>query len=686
MKNSMSPPVAPQKDHKIVKHKDVRNDKYFWLRDKEKPETMKYLHAENKYFAAQMQPLKKLKDKLTKEMRARIKEDDSSVPAPNGDWLYYRRFKKGQQYAIELRKPKSGKGREQVLLDGNILAKGKKYSDTSGEQVSPDQNIFAYAADFDGSERYTIYFKDLRTGKMLKDELKNTNASFVIANDNKTIFYTVLDSNLRPYRIYRHVLGEDVKKDVLVYEEKDSKHFMGLSKSASENFIFIGSYGKITSEVWYLDAYNPSRKPVCIQPRVEGLEYDVDHQGNYFWIRTNHKALNFKICRVGLDETGMKNWQEYVAHKKDVMIGEMNFTEKFMILGERSNGLPQIRIFDLASNKSHVISFKDAAYTVSVHPDNFEYHTETLRISYSSPITPASVIDYNMQTRKSKVLKTTQVKGHNPKKYVCERIWVKGHDGVKIPLVLTYKKGLKKNKKNPAYLYGYGSYGATIPDAFPSYRDMYRLIDRGFVYALAHIRGGGEMGRHWYEDGKFLKKMNTFKDFISCAEYLKNSGYADPKRLAICGGSAGGMLMGACMNMRPDLFDVVVAHVPFVDVINTMLDKDLPLTQTEYKEWGNPDDKKYYDYMRKYSPYDNVEPKAYPHMFVTCGLNDPRVTYWEPAKWVAKLRELKTDSNTLIFKTNMGAGHFGASGRFEHLAENAEEYAFILEKFGMASK
>lgn len=679
-------PKAPEKPFTIKKHGDVRVDKYFWLREKENPETMKYLHAENAYFEKHMSPLKKLKDRLYKEMKSRMKEDDSSVPAPHGEWLYYRRFKKGKQYAIELRKPKNGKGKEQVLIDGNLIAKGKKYSQVSNESVSPDQKIFAYAGDFDGSERYVIYFKDLTTGKMLKDQLKNSNGSYAFANDNRTVFYTVLDENLRPYRVYKHILGTDAKKDELIYEEKDSKHFLGVSKSASGNFIFLGSYGKITSEVWYLDAHNPSLPAKCFQKRQEGVEYDLDHSGDHFWIHTNLKATNFKIMQVGLLDTTVKNWKDYIKHDPKVMIGQMFFTKRFMVLGQRVNGLPQIRIHDLQTNKSHVVKFADVAYTVSIHPDNFEYDTQVLRISYSSPIVPASVIDYDMVTRKSKTLKTAFVKGHNPKNYVCERIWVKGHDGVKIPMVLTYKKGVKKNGKNPTYLYGYGSYGATIPDSFPSYRDIYRLVDRGFVYALAHIRGGGEMGRHWYEDGKFLKKMNTFKDFISCGEYLKKNGYSAPNKLAICGGSAGGMLMGACMNMRPDLFDVVVAHVPFVDVVNTMLDKDLPLTQMEYKEWGNPDDKKYYHYMKKYSPYDNVEVKAYPHMFVTCGLNDPRVTYWEPAKWVAKLRELKTDSNTLIFKTNMGAGHFGASGRFEHLHENAEEYAFILSKFGMASK
>lgn len=680
----MSPPIAPKRPKKLVLHKDVRIDNYFWLKNKDHPDTMKYLKAENDFFQSEMKPLKKIKDKLFKEMKSRIKEDDSSVPAPYGEWVYFRKFKKGKQYSIEMRKPKNGKGKEEVLLDANLIAKGKKYSDVTGEQVSPDQNIYSYCTDFDGSERYTVHFKNLTTGKMLKDQLKNCNGSVVFANDNKTVFYTVLDAKLRPYRIYKHILGNLNAKDILVHEEKDPQYFMGLSKSASDNFIFIGSYGKITSEVWYLDAHNPSRPPQCIEPRKEGVEYDVEHQGDHFWIHTNYKALNFRIMKVGLVNTGLKHWKEVVSHKPNRIIAAADFTERFMILSERENGLPQIRIYDFEKNKQHVLKFKDAAYTVSVQPDNFEFKTQTLRISYSSPVTPPSVIDYDMLTRESKILKKQKVKGHVESKYVCERIWVKGHDGAKIPLVLTYKKGLKKNSKNPTYLYGYGSYGANIPDAFPGYRDMFRLIDRGFVYALAHIRGGGEMGREWYENGKFLKKMNTFKDFISCAEYLKKSGYSAKDKLAIAGGSAGGMLMGACVNMRPDLFDVVVAHVPFVDVVNTMLDKDLPLTQLEYTEWGNPENKKYYHYIKSYSPYDNVEAKEYPHMFITCGLNDPRVTYWEPAKWTAKLRDLKTNNNVIVFKTNMGAGHFGASGRFDHLGELAEEYSFILSKFGRA--
>jgi oligopeptidase B len=673
-------PKAPQIPHSIKMHGDVRQDSYFWLRKKEDPETLKYLKAENLYFEKHMKPLKPLRDQLYKEMRQRIKEDDSSVPAPYGAYQYYIRYKKGQQYRLECRKSRKG-GKEEVLLDLNQLAKGKKYCDVSSVQASPDQSLLIYSADFDGSERYTVYVKDLKTGKLLKDQIPNTSGNVLFAEDNETLFYTRLDENLRPYQVYRHVLGTAVSDDVLIFHESDAQQFVGVSKSASDNFIFIGSHGKVTSEVWIQDAHNPTLSPRCFQKRIEGLEYDVDHHGSLFYVRTNKSAQNFKIATTDLEKTAVEFWKDFIPHNPKRYIGGFHLFKNFLVLSEREQGLPQIRIYDFAKKKDHAVKFKDAAYSVGLGA-NLEFKTDKLRLSYSSPITVPSVYEYDMRTRKTKTLKTKVIKGHKSSNYVCERVWVKGHDGVQIPMVLTYKKGLKKNKTHPTYLYGYGSYGAIIPDSFSEYRDIFRLVDRGYVFALAHIRGGGEMGRAWYETSKFLTKKNTFHDFISCAEYLKQKGYSAPDKLAIAGGSAGGMLVGACMNMRPDLFDLVVAHVPFVDVVNTMLDKNLPLTQMEYKEWGNPEDKEYYFYMKSYSPYDNVEAKSYPTLFVTCGLNDPRVTYWEPAKWVARLREVKTDKNQILFKINMGAGHFGSSGRFEHLHEMAEEYAFILNRFG----
>lgn len=683
MKTAQHPPVAPKFPQKFVNHKDIRIDEYFWLRDRKHPETMKYLHAENKYFETHMKPLEKMKNKLFKEMKSRIKVNDSSVPTPQGNHLYYTKYKKGLQYALYVRKPKKG-GREETYLDGNLLAKGKKFFHLSNVDVSICETRLAYGVDFDGSERYTVHLKDLATGKILKDKLPNSTGSCAWSRNSEFLFYVVLDDNLRPYRIYRHKVGENPKKDQLMYEEKDSQHFIHLYQSKSRDYIYLYTGGKITSEVWYLHTDDINGKFRCIEKRQEGIKYHVMDRHGEFWFHTDFKAKNFQIMKTSVDKPGRKHWKTVIKNSATIMRESISVFEDYLIVNERQAGLPQIRVYDFQKKKDHVISFADEAYDVRPS-NNREYRTDTLRLEYSSPITPDSVLEYNLRTRTFKTLKIKEVKGHLKSNYVCKRAWVLSHDGVKVPLTIVYRKGLKKNGTAPGYLYGYGSYGMSIPDAFPVRRDVFRLIDRGFVYALAHPRGGSEMGRSWYEDGKFLKKKNTFKDFIACGDYLIKNKWVAKNKLAACGGSAGGMLMGACMNMRPDLFSVVAAHVPFVDVINTMFDKDLPLTQLEYKEWGNPADKKYYHYIKSYSPYDNVERKAYPHLFITCGLNDPRVTYWEPAKWTAKLRDLKTDDNTLVFKTNMGAGHFGVSGRFDHLWELAEEYAFILNKFGIKS-
>ena len=677
MKN-VSAPVASKYPHKMTHHKDTIIDNYFWMRDKDHPETMPYLHAENRYFEAHMKPLQTLKNKLYKEMKSKIKEVDSSVPASDGAYMYSTRFKKGFQYSQHVRTAKET-GKEEVILDGNVLAKGKKYFSLSNLDIAPDDFTMVYGVDFDGSEKYTLHFKNLKTGKTLNTRIPNSNGSVAWAKDSETLFYVVLDKSLRPYRVYRHTVGTDPKKDVLMYEEKDPQQFISVDESSSKEFIYIHSGGKITDEVWFLRSDDPKGKFQCVQPRIEGLEYNVQDRYNEFWIMTNHKAKNFQLVKTSVNTPGMKHWKTVIKGSKDVLRANFLVLDGHIVINEKQNGLPQVRVYDIKKQKDHVVKFKDEAYTVGISGANFEFRTDVVRMDYSSPITPNSVLEYNLHTRAFKTLKVKEVKGHKPSKYICKRVWATSHDKTKVPLTIVYKKGTKLNGSAAGYLYGYGSYGASIPDAFPASRDVFTLIDRGMVYALAHPRGGSEMGRHWYEDGKFLKKKNTFKDFIACADYLIQKKYVAKGRLAACGGSAGGLLMGACMNMRPELFTVVAAHVPFVDVLNTMFDKDLPLTQTEYKEWGNPEEKKYYHYMKSYSPYDNVEAKAYPHMFVTCGLNDPRVTYWEPAKWVAKLRELKTDNNTVIFKTNMGAGHFGKSGRFEHLWEQAEEYAFVMK-------
>ncbi|MES2963578.1 MAG: prolyl oligopeptidase family serine peptidase, partial [Bdellovibrionota bacterium] len=519
-------------------------------------------------------------------------------------------------------------------------------------------------------------------GRVLKDTLKDASGSFAWVDDT-TFYYVVADENLRPYRVFRHILGENPKKDRLVYEEKDKKQFLGLSHSSSEQYLFVYSAGKVTTEVWYLPVSDPLGKLECFEPRKEGIEYFVDHRAGDFWILTNWKAPNFQIMKTSLTETARRHWKPFVKNSKASLRTNILLFRDYMVVTETTAGLPQISVYEFAKKKWHSVKFKDPVYSVAPGGSVREFDTNVLRLHYSSPVQPDTVYDYDMSKRRLKQLKVQPVKGHSPSKYRCERVFVKGHDGTKVPLTLLYRKGTKRNGKAPGYLYGYGSYGASMPAGFPARRDVYRLVDRGFVYALAHPRGGEEMGRQWYLNGKFLKKKNTFKDFIACAEYLIDEKWVRPGQLATCGGSAGGMLMGAVMNMRPDLFGAVIAHVPFVDVLNTMLDKDLPLTQLEYKEWGNPAEAKFYKYIKSYSPYDNVARKTYPPLMVTCGLNDPRVTYWEPAKWVAKLRELKKGDHPIVFKTNMGAGHFGQSGRFQHLEEQAEEFAFILKTFGL---
>jgi oligopeptidase B len=679
-------PNAKKKPLKITRHNDARIDDYFWLRDKSNPEVLKYLESENSFFENQMKPLKKLKKQLFEESKARLKPNDSSPFASRGDYCYYSKFKKGFQYPIFCRKKKlasfktklkSQLSKEEILIDCNQLAKGKDFFDSTENQISENHKFIAYSVDYDGSEKFQIQIKEISTGKHF-ETLSNCSGSFLWANDHRTLFYVVQDLNLRPFRVYKHRLGKNPKTDQLVYEENDPKQFIHLTKSNSGEFIFIESQGKVTSEIWFIEANTPDSEIRCFEARKEGIEYQLEHWHQQFLILTNYRAKNFRVMQVQINKLGRKFWKTLLPENKNILLTSILPFNKYLAISERSLGLPQIRILNFETQKKFHIKFNDPAYDVRISSDNLEFDTDLIRLSYSSPIQPLSIFDYNMQVKKSKTIKETKIKGHNPKNYTCKRVFVQGYDGVKIPLTIVHKKTIKTNGKAPGYMYGYGSYGAIVPDAFFSRNDVYRLIDRGFVFALAHIRGGSNMGRHWYENGKSLKKKNTFKDFISCAEYLGKSKLIDKGRLAIAGGSAGGMLVGACMNMRPDLFKAVVAHVPFVDVLNTMFDKDLPLTQTEYKEWGNPEDQKYYHYIKSYSPYDNVSALHYPHVFVTGGLNDPRVTYWEPAKWVAKLRELKCDNNLILFKTNMQAGHAGVSGRFDYLHEQAEEYAFLL--------
>jgi len=632
---------------------------------------MKYLQAENRYTEAALRHTGNLRETIYSEMRRRIKEDDVSVPQKFGDYYYYSRTETGKQYAVQCRKKGSLDAKEEVLLDENELAKGQKYFRVGIFSVSPDHKLLAYSTDTNGSETSVIRIKNLETGELLPDEIRNSSYSFAWANDDKTFFYDQLDDAHRPYKALKHILGTSVDQDPAVYEEKDDRFFLEISKSRSEKFIFVSVESELSSEVRFVDADHPEGEFTLIRPRENDLLYSVDHHNDRFFIVTNENAKNFKVIETPVVSPDKEHWKDFLPYDPQIKVDAVDAFEGHLVISERRKGLAAIRIFNLKSGESHEINFDEPTYDVSLDR-NPEFKTGIVRIEYSSFITPNSVIDYDMVSRRKELKKEMPVLGgYRKSDYVSERIFAKADDDVEIPISLFYKKGFQKNGTAPLLLTGYGAYGISTDANFSS--STISLVDRGFVFAVAHIRGGGELGRTWYEDGKLLKKKNTFTDFIRCAQYLIDQRYAAPKRVAILGGSAGGLLMGAVMNMRPDLFTSVIAAVPFVDVLNTMSDPSLPLTVTEYEEWGNPQDSKYFDYMASYSPYDNIEEKQYPNLLVTAGLNDPRVSYWEPAKWVAKQRRLKHQSRILLLKTNMGAGHGGDSGRFDRLKKRALE-------------
>jgi oligopeptidase B len=671
-----NPPQAPQKPYEITEIGHTRNDPFFWLREKDNPGVLKYLEAENRYTENALKPLEKLQEKLYREMRGRIKESDLSVPEKIDDYYYYSRTETGKQYAIHCRKKGSLDAKEEVLLDENELAKGQKYFRIGTLSVSRDHKLLAYSTDTDGSESYTLRIKSLETGGLAPDEIKNCSYSFAWANDNKTFLYDQLDTAHRPYKALEHVLGTAVDQDRTVYEEKDERFFLELGKSRNNKLIFVSVESELSSEVRFLDADRPDDALTLIRPRENDLLYNVENHGDRFFIVTNENAKNFKVVEAPVASPGKENWKDFIPYDPEVKIDSVDAFANYLAISERVKGLPAIRIYDLKSGSSHEIMFDEPAYDVSLE-QNPVFETDTVRINYSSFTTPDSVIAYDMASRQKELLKEKSVLGGFKKSdYSSERIFAKAEDGAEIPISLVYKKGFKKDGTAPLLLTGYGAYGVCSDADFDS--NAISLLDRGFVFAIAQIRGGGELGRTWYDDGKLLKKKNTFSDFVCCAQYLVDQQYAAPKRVAILGGSAGGLLMGAVMNMRPDLFASVIAIVPFVDLLNTMSDPALPLTVTEYEEWGNPQDSKYYDYMASYSPYDNIEDKQYPNLLVTAGLNDTRVSYWEPAKWVAKQRTLKHQNRILLLKTYMGAGHGGDSGRFGRLKETAMEYAFAV--------
>ncbi len=687
MAQYLTPPVAPQRPTRVEIHDDVLIDPYFWLRDRTDPAVIAYLEAENAYQAAVLAPTVALQEQLYQEMRSRIQQTDHSVPEQIGNYFYYQRTEEGQQYPIYCRKPVNAENNreavEEILLDQNQLAAGQPYCGIGNFKVSPDQRRLAYSLDTAGDETYTLYIKDLATGALLGDRIPNTYYGLEWANDSRTLFYTGLDAAKRPYKLFRHQLGDDPAIDGLVYQEEDQRFNIHLQKSKSRAYLLVTLDSSMTSEVWFIPADQPLTPPKIVEPRQQGIEYSVTHHDQRFFITTNDQARNFRVMTAPVSDPGKANWQEFIAHRDSVMVNRTEAFQRHLVVIEREAGLRQLRIIDLTTNQAHRVEFSDAVYTYSFN-HNPEFATQLLRFTYSSPITPETVFDYDMDTRVLEVKKRRAILGnYDPSLYQTRRLWANAADGVQVPISVVHRKGIRLDGDHPLLLSGYGAYGANNDLGFNA--NALSLLERGFVVATAHIRGGGEMGRQWYEDGKLLHKKNTFTDFIACAEHLIAQGYTVPPKLVIRGRSAGGLLMGAVTNMRPDLFAGVIAGVPFVDVINTMLDPSIPLTVSEFEEWGNPTDQQFYAYMKSYSPYDNLTAQAYPHLLVTAGLNDPRVQYWEPAKWVAQLRTLKTDQNQLLLKTNMAAGHGGASGRYDYLREIAFEYAFILNILGLTN-
>ena len=677
------PPVAERRPHKLEIHGDVRIDDYFWLRERENPEVIAYLEAENGWTEARMAHTQALQNRLFEEIKGRIKQDDSSVPYLLDGYWYYTRFEDGKEYPLYCRRAGSMDAPEEVMLDVNELAVGHGYFAVWGRAVSPNSRILAYAADSVGRRQFTIQFKDLRTGRRLDDLITSTTSNLTWANDNRTLFYSRQDpQTLRSYRIYRHILGTDPGEDVLVYEEEDETFNAFVFRTKSRRYIMIGSSQTLSNEYRYVDADHPDHDFTVILPRERGHEYRVEHHGDHFYLRTNADAKNFRLVRAPVATPGRDHWEEVIPHRDDVLLGSFEVFNDFLVVGERRDGLVQLRVRPWSGGSGHYIEFHEPAY-LAYTTTNVDFDTDVLRFGYTSLSTPSSTYDYNMATRERTLLKrNTVLGGFDPSNYVTERLYVRTHDGVRVPISLVYRRDRRRDGPNPLLLYAYGSYGASMDATFSSPR--LSLLDRGFVYAIAHIRGGSEMGRWWYEQGKLFHKRNTFTDFIAAADHLIREGYSSPEMLYAQGGSAGGLLMGAVANMRPDLFDGIVAQVPWVDVVTTMLDASIPLTTSEYDEWGDPNDERYYEYMLSYSPYDNVTAQNYPHMLVTTGLHDSQVQYWEPAKWVARLRATRTDDNRLLLKTNMEAGHGGASGRFRRYRETAFLYAFLLDLAGLA--
>ncbi len=677
----IKPPLAAAKAKELSIHGQSRTDNYYWLRDRENPEVIKYLEAENNYTDTVLADTKEFQEKLFTEIKGRIKEDDASVPYKDRNYFYYTRYEKGGEYPIYCRKKGSLEAPEEIMMNVNDLAKGHDYYNLGGLEVSDNEELAAFAEDTVSRRLYTLRFKNLRTGEIYPDAIPDTEGgNYAWAADNKTVFYIKKDpTTLLGYQIYRHELGTDPKKDVLLYEEKDHQFYLGLYRMKSKKFIAVVSdQNGVSTEYRLLEAAKPTSNFKVFLPREKGHEYNVEHYGDKFYVRTNWQAENFRLMETPETKTVDKTaWKEVIPHRKDVYLEGLEVFISHMVLQERKEGLLNLRVIDQKAKKDYYVDFGEPAYDAGV-AFNPEFNTNVVRYTYTSLTTPNSTFDYNMDTKERKLLKEQEVVGGYKKEdYVTERLYATARDGVKVPISIVYKKGFSKDGSGPLLQYAYGSYGYSTDPAFSVSR--LSLLDRGFAFAICHIRGGQEMGRQWYENGKKLKKKNTFTDFIDCSEFLIKEKWTSSEKLFAMGGSAGGLLMGAITNMRPDLYKGVLAAVPFVDVVTTMLDESIPLTTGEYEEWGNPNEKPYYDYMLSYSPYDNVEKKAYPNMLVTTGLHDSQVQYWEPAKWVAKLRTMKTDNHILLLKTNMEAGHGGASGRFKAIREIALQYAFMCK-------
>jgi oligopeptidase B len=683
-KKEIKAPVAEKIPKELKIHDDIRIDNYYWLNERENQKVIDYLNAENKYYDTLTAHTKKFQEDLFEEMKGRIKEDDETVPYKINGYFYITKYETGKQYPIYTRKKGTLEGEEEVIFDVNKLAEGHEYYSLAGLNVSKNNKLAAFGVDTISRRQYNLQFKNLETGKIYPEVINNTTAGTAWANDNKTIFYTKKDPvTLRSDKIYKHILGTDSSEDTLIFEEKDDTFGTFVYKSTSKKYIIIGSYSTVSTEYRFVDADNPNNEFKIIQPRERDLEYSISHYKDHFYMVTNKdNAKNFKLMKTRVDNPGKENWVDVISHRDDTLLEDITIFKEYFVIEERNNGLNKIRIIRWDGSNEYYLPFEEETYTASVY-NNPEFDTKTLRYSYNSLTTPNSVIDFDMESKSKEIKKEQEVLGgkFDKNNYKSKRIWAESRDGKKVAISLVYRKDTELNENTPLLLYAYGSYGSIVNDRFSTIR--LSLLDRGFVYGIAHIRGGEYLGREWYEDGKMFNKKNTFNDYVDAAKYLIKNKYTSADHLYAEGGSAGGLLMGAVINMNPELFNGVLAAVPFVDVVTTMLDESIPLTTGEFDEWGNPKNKDSYEYMLSYSPYDNVEKKEYPNMLVTTGLHDSQVQYFEPAKWVAKLRELKTDDNQLFLYTNMETGHGGASGRFDALKEVARDYSFIFDLEGI---